>query len=185
VFLLVPPEDYHWSAVPYFALSGVVGTAAGRLFRVAGIEKVGAPVAASSNNLSPFISAGLAILLLGERVTVPILMGTLVIVLGTVLLSLSGKQVGFRGGHLVYPLLCASCFGVVAVVLSADCVHGCERFTLPNVRRDSPGACAAYLEAICPVAKGAFARLSAFARRIRAPIAGLDTDDSADDLGHR
>lgn len=123
VFLLSPREDYHWSAVPYFALSGVVGTAAGRLFRVAGIEKVGAPVAASINNLSPFISTGLAILLLGERVTVPILMGTLVIVLGTVLLSLSGKQVGFRGRHLVYPFLCASCFGVVAVIRKLGLGH--------------------------------------------------------------
>ena len=45
VLLLVPRADYHWSAVPYFIFSGVVGTAAGRLFRVAAIEKVGAPVA--------------------------------------------------------------------------------------------------------------------------------------------
>ena len=75
-----------------------------------------APVAASINNLSPFISTGLAILVLGERVTLPILMGTLVIVLGTVLLSVSGKQVGFRVRHLVYPFLSASCFGVVAVI---------------------------------------------------------------------
>ena len=115
VLLLVPHEDYHWSAVPYFILSGVVGTAAGRLFRVAAIEKVGAPVAAAILNLSPFISTGLAILLLGERVTLPILLGTLVIVFGTVLLSLSGKYVGFRVRHLIYPFLSASCFGVVAI----------------------------------------------------------------------
>jgi DME family drug/metabolite transporter len=116
VLLLVPFEDYHWRAVPYFVLSGVVGTAAGRLFRVTAIEKVGAPVAASINNLSPFFATGLAILLLGERVTLPILLGTLVIVGGTVLLSLSGKQVGFRVRHLGYPLLSASCFAVVAII---------------------------------------------------------------------
>ena len=115
VLLLVPRADYHWSAVPYFIFSGVVGTATGRLFRVAAIEKVGAPVAAAINNLSPFISTGLAILLLGERVTLPILTGTLVIVLGTTLLSLSGKYVGFRVRHLIYPFLSASCFGVVAI----------------------------------------------------------------------
>jgi drug/metabolite transporter (DMT)-like permease len=56
------------------------------------IDKVGAPVAASINNLNPFISTGLAILLLGEQTTLPILVGTTVIVLGTVLLSLSGKS---------------------------------------------------------------------------------------------
>jgi uncharacterized membrane protein len=116
VLLFVPREDYHWRAVPYFVLSGLVGTAAGRLFRVAAIEKVGAPVAASINNLSPLIATGLAILVLGERVTLPILMGTLVIVLGTILLSLSGKHVGFHVRHLAYPFLSASCFGLVAVI---------------------------------------------------------------------
>jgi uncharacterized membrane protein len=55
VLLVVPRTEYHWRAVPYFILSGVVGTAGGRLFRVVAIEKVGAPVAAAINNLSPFI----------------------------------------------------------------------------------------------------------------------------------
>src|SRR6266478_4174818 len=90
--LLVPWHDYTWRAVPYFVFSGVVGTAGGRLFRV------------------------LAIPLLGEHVTLPILGGTLVIVAGTILLSLSGRYVGFRVRHLAYPFIAASCFGTVAVV---------------------------------------------------------------------
>src|SRR5205814_8298477 len=71
---------------------------------------------AAINNLAPLIASGLAILLLGERVTLPIVAGTLVIVAGARLLSLSGRQVGFRVRHLGYPLLAPSCFGVVAVV---------------------------------------------------------------------
>lgn len=116
ILSLVPYEEYTWRAVPYFVLSGVVGTAAGRLFRVAAIEKVGGPVAAAITNLHPFIATGLAILLLGERVTLPIIAGTLVIVLGTTLLSLSGKHVGFHPRDLAYPFLSAGCFGVVAVI---------------------------------------------------------------------
>ncbi len=116
LLLLVPRSEYRWRAVPYFVVSGVVGTAAGRLFRVAAIDKVGASVAAAILNLAPMISTGLAILLLGERVTPPILAGTLVIVLGTILLSLSGRHVGFRPRDLVYPFLSASCFGVVAII---------------------------------------------------------------------
>ena len=123
VLFLVPRADYHWRAVPYFVFSGVVGTAAGRLFRVAAIEKVGAPVAAAINNLNPFISTGLAILFLGERVTLPMLLGTLVIVLGTILLSLSGKYVGFRVRHLIYPFLSALCFGVVAIARKLGLGH--------------------------------------------------------------
>jgi uncharacterized membrane protein len=101
----------------------VVGTAAGRLFRVAAIEKVGAPVAAAINNLNPFISPGLAILVLGERVTLQLLVGTLIIVLGTTLLSLSGKYVGFPVKSLSYPFLSASCFGVVTIARKLGLGH--------------------------------------------------------------
>jgi DME family drug/metabolite transporter len=116
VLLLVPRDEYNWHAAPYFIASGVVGTAAGRLFRVAAIEKVGASVAAAILNLSPLISTVLAVLLLGERITVAILTGTLVVVLGTTLLSVSGKHVGFRTRDLVYPFISAMCFGVVAIL---------------------------------------------------------------------
>lgn len=114
--LLVPIEEYTWRAVPYFALSGLIGTTGGRLFRVLAIQKVGAPVAAAVNNLTPLVASGLAILLLGERVTLPIVGGTLVIVTGTILLSLSGRYVGFRARDLAYPFVAASCFGTVQIL---------------------------------------------------------------------
>jgi len=104
-------------------LSGIVGTAGGRLLRFVSIEKVGAPVAASIINMNPFIATGLAIVVLGERVTPPIIAGTGVIVLGTTLLSLSGRQSGFQSMHLFYPLLSASCFGAVAIIRKLGLGH--------------------------------------------------------------
>jgi hypothetical protein len=124
VLLFVPRETWDWNAVPYFIFSGVVGTAAGRLFRVAAIEKVGALVSASILNMTPLVATGLAIAILGEHVTLPILAGTLVIVAGTILLSLSGRYVGFASRHLIYPFLAATCFGVVR----AEPSRRCERF---------------------------------------------------------
>jgi uncharacterized membrane protein len=121
--LLVPYGDYNWRAVPYFVFSGVVGTTGGRFFRVVAIQKVGASVAAAINNLSPLISSVLAILVLGELVTLPILTGTMVIFAGTILLSLSGKQAGFRVRHLAYPFVAATCFGVVAIARKLGLVH--------------------------------------------------------------
>jgi len=53
---------------------------------------------------------------LGERITLPIVVGTSVIVAGTTLLSVGGKRLGFRPGHLALPVLSAVCFGVVAVL---------------------------------------------------------------------
>jgi uncharacterized membrane protein len=113
---LVPVEEFTWRAVPYFALSGLIGTTGGRLFRILAIEKVGAPVASAVNNMAPLVASGLAILLLGEHVTLPIVAGTLVIVAGTILLSLSGRYVGFRVRDLAYPFIAASCFGTVQIL---------------------------------------------------------------------
>ena len=114
--LLVRFDTFPWQAVPYFALSGLIGTTGGRLFRVLAIQKVGGPVASAVNNLTPLVASGLAILLLGEHVTLPIVGGTLVIVAGTILLSLSGRLVGFRPVDLLYPFVGASCFGTVQIL---------------------------------------------------------------------
>jgi uncharacterized membrane protein len=115
-FFLTPDDVLTLQAIPFFILSGLIGTVGGRFTRFVAIEKVGASVAASINNLHPFISTGLAILLLGERVTLPIVAGTCLIVLGTIILSSSGGRAGFRPRHLIYPMIAASCFGVVAII---------------------------------------------------------------------
>ena len=116
VFILTPGDVFAVRALPYFIAAGLLGTLGGRFTRFMAIDKVGAAVAAPILNLNPFISAGLAILLLGERVTPPILIGTLVIVVGTALLSMSGRQVGFQTRHLIYPFTAAACFGSVAII---------------------------------------------------------------------
>ena len=79
IFLLAPSDRAEPRGILYFALAGLVGTTAGRLLRFVSIEQVGASVSSALINLYPFVAAGLAILLLGEAVTVPILAGTAVI----------------------------------------------------------------------------------------------------------
>lgn len=116
VFLLTPEDVVMSRAIPFFVLSGLVGTVGGRFTRFIGIEKVGASVSASINNLNPFISSALAILLLGEQVTLAIIAGTFIIVIGTIFLSLSGQQIGFRPRHLIYPFMAATFFGVSAII---------------------------------------------------------------------
>jgi uncharacterized membrane protein len=103
-------------AFVFFVLAGLVGTVAGRLLRFIAIERVGASVSAAIINLNPLIATLLAIALLGEQVTVPIVTGTIVITLGTVLLSMSGQRLGFHPRLLVYPLLSATCFGLVSIL---------------------------------------------------------------------
>ncbi len=99
-----------------FASAGLIGTVGGRLTRFLAIDTVGAAVTASVGNLTPLIASLLAILLLGERVTLPIVAGTIVIVAGTVLLSTAGQRLGFRPWQIVLPLTSATCFGIVAII---------------------------------------------------------------------
>jgi uncharacterized membrane protein len=66
--------------------------------------------------VNPLIASALAILVLGERVTLPIVVGTIVIVAGTMLLSAGGRRAGVQRRYLVLPILSATCFGVVAVL---------------------------------------------------------------------
>ena len=98
-----------------FVMAGIIGTVAGRFLRFMAIQRLGAAIASPLNNLNPLVSTGLAILLLGERVTVPILAGTIVIIAGATLLSMGGRQVGFQARYLALPILSAVCFGTVAI----------------------------------------------------------------------
>jgi len=88
----------------------------GRLLRFLSIETTGPSVSAALVNLNPLVSTALAVLILGERVTLPLLAGTLVTIAGTTLLSLGGRAVGIRPVMLLMPLGSACCFGTVAVL---------------------------------------------------------------------
>lgn len=109
--------------VLYFVLAGLLGTIAGRLLRFMAIERVGASITAAVLNLNVLISTILAILVLGERITIPILTGTLVIVAGATLLSTEGRGIPFRPRRMVIPLVSAACFGVVAILRKIGVAH--------------------------------------------------------------
>lgn len=108
--------DPNVSGIAYFALAGVIGTFGGRLLRFLSIETVGASMSAALINLSPLMASVLAIVVLGEQVTAPIIVGTLVIVAGTTLLSSGGRGTGVRLIALLLPLTSAMCFGAVAIL---------------------------------------------------------------------
>ncbi|HEU4368431.1 MAG TPA: EamA family transporter [Methylomirabilota bacterium] len=104
------------TAFALFVLAGLIGTVAGRLLRFFAIDTVGASITGAFMNVTPLVSSGLAILLLGEHVTLPIVLGTLVIVAGATLLSTGGRSLGVRPVQLWLPILSATCFGIVAIL---------------------------------------------------------------------
>lgn len=104
------------TAIALFVLAGLIGTVAGRVLRFFAIEAVGASITGAFMNVMPLVSSGLAIVFLGERVTLPVVAGTLVIVAGATLLSTGGRRLGVRPVQLWLPILSATCFGIVAIL---------------------------------------------------------------------
>ena len=112
-----------FAGIALFASAGLLGTVGGRFLRFISIEQVGAAIASALINLYPLFASGFAILLLGERVTPPIVAGTVVIALGTMLLSTGGRRVGFRRWQVGLPILSAACFGAVAILRKLGLAH--------------------------------------------------------------
>jgi DME family drug/metabolite transporter len=111
-----------------FLLSGVVGTALGRLAVFAGIDRVGASINSAVISTRPLFASILAVLLLGEKVTVVTVAGVAVLVGGLAVLALSegGDITGWEPHELLFPLAAAVAFaaGNVARKFGLDVFTG-------------------------------------------------------------
>ena len=89
-----------------FVVVGLFQPGLTRLLTYKSIETVGVAITDPLRATTPMFSAFLAILLLGERMTVPILFATLLIIGGITLLSLRGGAAkNIRMRYFFYPLL--------------------------------------------------------------------------------
>ena len=77
-----------------------------RLFAYTGVEKIGASRSSALQSVSPLFSATIAILVLGEQTSTLIVLGTLLVVLGIILVSWKPERqiASFRRWHLLLPI---------------------------------------------------------------------------------
>lgn len=77
-----------------------------RLFAYTGVEKIGASRSSALQSVSPLFSATIAIAVLGEQTSTLITLGTLLVVLGIVLVSWKPEReiASFRRWHLLLPI---------------------------------------------------------------------------------
>lgn len=105
-------------AVGIFVLAGVVGTALARLASFGGIDRVGASVNSAGISTRPLFATALALVFLGERISLGVGAGIGVLVCGVVLLSLSrgGDIGGWKTTDLLFPLGAAAGFATADVI---------------------------------------------------------------------
>jgi DME family drug/metabolite transporter len=101
-----------------FLLAGFVGTAVGRINNYAGIDHVGASVNSAVIATQPVFATILALLFLGEQVTVVQVAGIFAVVGGVVVLTFSrgGDVGGWRPRELLFPLAAALAYSTGSVI---------------------------------------------------------------------
>ena len=93
---LPDPGPTVWLGVGYFVLAGVLANISGRVFMFRAVELVGAIEIGILRRLIPVFAALLAILLLGERITLPVAAGILLVFSGIAVVALGGRMSGAR-----------------------------------------------------------------------------------------
>lgn len=135
VLLFDPDPTLTPRAIVSFAGAGVAGTLLGRAFFYAGIERVGASRAEPIKASMPIHATILAILLLGERVSIPQFGGILLIVVGIALLSWEGRATDRLLGTetpwvgLALPFIAAFFFGMEPIFASFGLREGTSTWT--------------------------------------------------------
>lgn len=118
--VFMPIHSISIRSIVFFAAAGISGPCVGRLLLYAGINRVGSAVASSVYSVKPLFAALAAVLLLGEKITAPIGIGTLMIVVGLVIIS-STKGNGqtttsLSKKDLIFPLLAGASYGLAQVL---------------------------------------------------------------------
>lgn len=114
-----PPILYEPLGLSYFVAVGVIGAFLGRFMLYIGINRVGTSIASPISEVKPLVSICFAVMLLGEELTFSVCIGSLLIVVGAVVISSSrtGGQIEKRRflKDLIFPFTAAACFGLAHV----------------------------------------------------------------------
>ena len=101
-----------------FVCAGVVASAMGQLSYYRGIDRLGASICATITNSRPLFAVLLAVVWLGENMTVSGVIGVISIVMGVVFItrSKSGNIAGWKRSDIVFPLFAAVAFAAGNVI---------------------------------------------------------------------
>ncbi|MWV26865.1 DMT family transporter [Aurantiacibacter rhizosphaerae] len=92
IMLLTEAKDLEPAAVPLIAYAGVLGSVAAPLLWMQGVALIGSSRASLLFNLLPLVTAGLAVVLLGEPLSAPLIIGAMLLLAGVVMAEQAAKK---------------------------------------------------------------------------------------------
>jgi len=122
--MVVPREEIWRAELLIFVMVGLIQPGGTRFLSYLSVEKVGVTITASLRATTPLFSSLLAILVLGEALTVPVAVGTMFVVSGIILVSLKDKgTVVLRNRYIFLPIFSALVAGSTQVIRKMGLVH--------------------------------------------------------------
>lgn len=116
-----------WEPLLWYAAVGVVGPGIGRIALLIGINRMGLGRSVTISSCTPLWSTLIAVVLLGERPSFWVVMGTAAIVAGVALLSIQNdKSQGFRSwlqGTLIFPLVASIAYALPPIFAKMAYAH--------------------------------------------------------------
>jgi len=128
LWLLFPffaPFSALWTpAALIFVLAGIFAPGIGRTLSYVGIEKIGVARSVPIANSSPIFASIFAVIFLAEAWVLQNIVGTLLVIGGTIILSMSRPAKGeWRKLDVIYPLVGAMAFGASAILRKTGLDH--------------------------------------------------------------
>jgi uncharacterized membrane protein len=116
MLLLFDPPEFNWFAVLYFILAGFMAAVLGRTMNYLSIDKLGVPISTSLIGTNPLFAMIIAIIFLGERVSILTILGSILIIAGIVFMSGWVGERKLEAKELVIPLASAFFYALSNVV---------------------------------------------------------------------
>jgi len=109
------PGNFFRPAVWFFLAAGVLGPLLGRFFLFHAIDRVGPSIASTLFESKPLFSVLLAVPILGEKLSLAIIAGLILMTTGTIIISLEkeGGEITKKWSKkdLIIPFLAGACYG--------------------------------------------------------------------------
>jgi uncharacterized membrane protein len=115
VLFIVNTPDLNWTAITFFAVSGIFAFGLARLLYFMSIEQLGVSISSAIIGINPLLSTLLAAILLGENIVPSALTGAILVVTGIYLLSgTKGRSIIRRS--IIIPILSTTSYAISTVL---------------------------------------------------------------------